>query len=147
MANREMPLRRVCAALLMLMQAACTGEGAASAEPAGWVRPAEANAMTAAYFTVPNRSAAAQVYTGVRADVAVSSTFHETRETDDGMSSMHPLDSIVVPPGDSLAMRPRGQHVMVHGLSRALAPGDTVALQLLLRSGDSVTLRLPVIDR
>jgi periplasmic copper chaperone A len=107
------------------------------------MRPAEQGAASAVYFTLRNPGSDTLVLQGVDIDVAGSATLHQSMDHD-GMSSMMPLDSVMVLPGDSVAFAERGLHVMASELHTALALGDTVVIRLRFRGTRVDTLRVPV---
>lgn len=62
---------------------------------------------------------------------------HETT-MQNGVSRMRPHESLVIAPGKTVKFEPGGLHVMLHGLTQALAPGKTVPLRLRLSDGTSL---------
>jgi len=107
------------------------------------MRPAEQGASSAVYFTLRNSGPDTLVLTGVEIDVAAMATIHRSTDTN-GMASMVPQDSVIVPPNDSAVFAERGLHIMAMDLHAALRAGDTVATRLRFRSGRVDTLRVPV---
>lgn len=110
-----------------------------------WARPADSAATTAAYFTVVNHEAAAATLTSESSPIAESAGMHETMEMS-GMMHMTAIDApLVIAPGDSLVLKPGAKHLMVSGLTRRLAPGDS--LPLLLNFADGRALRAVAVIR
>lgn len=129
-----------------LAAAALTGCGSKGDEAAistPYMRPAELGAASALYFLVQNPTADTLVLTGVEIDVAEQAGFHQSIDRD-GMASMQPVDSLVLPPGDSVRFAERGLHVMATGLRAPLGIGDTVAVRLLYRGTRVDTVRVLV---
>lgn len=124
--------------------AACTGE-APAAEDSGapHMRPAELGASSAVYFMLRNPGTDTLVLQSVEIDVAGSATLHRSMDHE-GMSSMAPVDSVIVPPGDSVSFAERGLHVMASELHTAVALGDTIVIRLRFRGVRVDTLRVPV---
>jgi copper(I)-binding protein len=61
---------------------------------------------------------------------------HET-STSGGISSMHPVEGLEIPAGETVSFKPSGGHVMISGLTAPLHPGDILKLTLRFeRSGD-----------
>jgi hypothetical protein len=110
-----------------------------------WARPqADTLRPSAAYFTLRNRGPEPVVLKRASADVARRTELHETRD-EGGMMRMVRRDSVVVPARGELVFRPGGLHVMLMRLSRPLAPGDTVRIELAGASGAPVvTVLAPV---
>jgi periplasmic copper chaperone A len=111
-----------------------------------WLRPTPAGEMASIYLTVRNPSDSALVLTGVAVDGVAHSTFHESTEHA-GMSHMSDRDSVTVPAHDSLQFAPRGLHLMAHGVPRALALRDSVAVRIQTRSAGTLTTWAVVQDQ
>ena len=62
----------------------------------------------------------------------------------DGVARMEPVDGVTLAPGASASFAPGGLHVMLIGVERALAEGDTFGLALVFDSGDTVRVVAPV---
>ena len=103
-----------------------------------WVRalpPTQTN--TAAYLTINNRSARAITIVGGSAELADSVELHVTREID-GYMRMEQLYELPVAPGQSAELAPGGTHLMLLGLARMPASGETVRLCLTMATGADV---------
>jgi hypothetical protein len=57
---------------------------------------------------------------------------------------MRPVETLALPAGATLAMKPGGLHIMLIHLKRALRPGDRVPLTLTFEHGAALTLKVPV---
>jgi periplasmic copper chaperone A len=135
---------RVVLSTLALAVAACGGAKAPDdLSGAPRMRPAEQGASSAVYFMLRNPSADTLVLQSVEIDVAGSVSLHRSTESG-GMSSMVPVDSLVILPQDSVAFVERGLHIMASDLHTALRLGDTVVARLRYRSARVDTLRIPV---
>jgi hypothetical protein len=62
---------------------------------------------------------------------------HESK-TSGGQSTMRHLDSLVIAPGQSIALQPGGVHVMLSGLKTSIAIGEKVPLVLVLADGSQL---------
>ena len=103
-----------------------------------WVRALPpAQTRTAAYLTLANPGAAAVSVVGASADLADKVEIHTTREID-GYMRMEQLQGLTVAAGQRVQLAPGGTHLMLLGLARMPAPGDSVRLCLELASGDEV---------
>lgn len=131
-------------ALAVALLPACAGKTEdAPAADTPHMRPADQGASSALYFTLRNPSPDTLVLVGADIDVAGSAGIHQSMDHA-GMASMHPVDSLVVLPGDSVVLSERGLHVMANGLRAPLAIGDTVAVRLRFRGTRVDTLRVLV---
>jgi copper(I)-binding protein len=112
-----------------------------------WVRRAPAlpgsESKTAAYLAIVNGSATPDALVSATADAAASVELHETRNMA-GMMMMEPVAKIILVPGERLALQPGGYHLMLIGLARALAPGETVTLTLRFERAGPVTVQARV---
>lgn len=131
-----------------LLAAACGGDAPrvegtlAIRDP--WARAADSGTVTAVYLVVANGEAAPATYTGASSPDAASVSLHETMQMS-GMVHMMALDSAqVIPAGDSLVLREGGKHLMVDGLRRRVAAGDTLAVTLRFSDGRAIDVRVPV---
>jgi len=107
------------------------------------MRPAELGASSALYFTLRNLGVDTLVLLAAEIDVAESADIHQSMDHD-GMASMQPIDSVLVPPQDSVRFSERGLHVMANGLRAPLLVGDTVAVRLRFRGTRVDTVRVLV---
>lgn len=112
-----------------------------------WARPADSGTVTAAYLSLVNTETAAATLLTITSPLAASVTLHETMQMN-GMVHMMSLDAPqVVAAGDSLVLREGGKHLMVSGLRRSLAAGDSLPLVLTFTEGRTLhtaaTVRAP----
>ena len=131
------------ARILLLLAAAACGCSARSSRPplemrAAWARPADSAASTAAYFVLVNRGPVAVMLVRESSPIAEAVGLHQTMNVD-GTAHMSAVDApLAVASGDSLVLKPGGRHLMVSGLTRRLAGGDS--LPLLLHFAGGLTL-------
>ncbi|WP_192035032.1 copper chaperone PCu(A)C [Halomonas sp. YLGW01] len=84
----------------------------------------------AGYFLLHNRSEAPVTLIGARTDAFRHTELHMSMETD-GMAHMHEVQSLEVAAGDSLALAPKGYHLMFMKRVDPLTVGDEVEVELL----------------
>lgn len=123
--------------LSVVLASACTGR--APIPPIevrdAWARPADSAATTAAYFVIVNHETALVTLSTESSPIAESVALHETMEMS-GMVHMLPLDAPqAIAPGDSLILKGGSKHLMVSGLKRRLAAGDSLPLVLNFSDG------------
>ncbi len=97
----------------------------------------------AAYFTLRNRSPDSLVVRGASADLAREAAFH-VQHRSGAMVHMEPAGRPVLPPHGSLRLEPGGLHLMLTGLTRSLAPGDTVRLRVSFEHEADLRIAAPV---
>jgi len=103
-----------------------------------WVRalpPTQTN--TAAYLTITNRGETGITVTGASTELADTVEIHTTRDIG-GYMRMEQLQDLPVAAGQSVQLAPGGTHIMLMGLARMPAPGETVRLCLELATEDAV---------
>lgn len=128
--------RSLVLASCLALAAACGGSdrAAVAARPlyvqGAWARPADSGLVSAAYLVIVNRDTAPVTFAGATSALAESVSLHETMQMGD-MVHMMPLDSAqVIAANDSLVLAEGGKHLMVTGLRRRLAAGDSLPLTL-----------------
>lgn len=97
-----------------------------------WVRPADV--MSAAYLQITNNGRSLQQLVGVETTVADSAEIHKT-EMDGDLMQMRPVEAVEIPAGETVQLKPGGEHIMLIGLSAPLVAGDTILLTLTFDSG------------
>ena len=95
---------------------------------------ARASAMSTAkagavYMTLSNQAAASDKLLQITTDSATSAEVHESAEKD-GVATMRPIESLEIPAGGSVELKPGGYHIMLMGLKAPLKKGDMIMLQL-----------------
>lgn len=145
-----MTRRPIAAALLLILAAACGGSDTATvAVPpldvqGAWLRPADSGLVSAAYLVIVNRDTAPVTFVGAASALAESVSLHETMEMG-GMVHMMPLDSAqVIAANDSLVLAEGAKHLMVTGLRRKLAAGDSLPLTLSFAGNKTIVVTAAV---
>jgi hypothetical protein len=67
-----------------------------------------------------------------------------THVHEDGMMKMRKVDTIEIPAGQTVALKPGGLHVMLIGLKEKLEPGQEVHMNLILDKGGKEHIMAPV---
>ncbi len=120
-----------------------SASGGALVLDSGWVKAA--SDMTAVFGTVRNTSDRAVTVTGGSSDAAEKVEVHTMVKQPDGTMKMTVKEGgLVVPPGGSVTLQPGGDHIMLIGLSSALANGDDVHLTLDSDAGQLDEWHVPV---
>jgi len=104
-----------------------------------WVRAVpDADAMSAAFFTICNGrdTDTAIVEIGTPASRVVE--LHETTRNAEGVVSMTPVDRFVLPAGAPVALEPGGKHAMLVALTGPIAPGAETPFTIRFADGTSV---------
>ncbi|MBB5190513.1 hypothetical protein HNQ50_001235 [Silvimonas terrae] len=97
----------------------------------------------AAYFTINNRSGAADVILGANSAVATEASVHEMKMAG-GMMQMRAVPKLSLAPKASVTFSPHGYHVMLTGLKKPLKEGDHFKLALQLQHAGAVEVDVVV---
>ena len=109
-----------------------------------WVRlPAGPGQQTAAYFTIANDGAEADVLTAISSPGATGCSLHETSMDTSGIAGMHMVDRLQIPGHGMVKLEPGGYHVMMDGIGN-LKVGDKVELQLTFQRAGVVKVMAEV---
>jgi hypothetical protein len=152
--------------VLLLAATACTQAPPAPAANQGlnaqnvWARPAKmmdsmpmegdmqgmqhGGANSAVYMLLANGGAAADRLVAAQADVSNAIEIHETKMEGDVMRMQQVEGGIEVPAGGQVELKPGGYHVMLIGLTRDLAVGDTFPVTLEFASGATLAVEAEV---
>jgi copper(I)-binding protein len=94
-----------------------------------WVRgTVAAQKSTGAFMTLQSTEHARIVE--VRTPLAKSAEIHAS-EMQGGVMHMHATDDLVLLPGKRVELKPGGYHIMLMGLARPLAAGESVPLTIV----------------
>ena len=116
------------AALFLALAVASAAAHATVTATGAWVRgTVPAQKATGAFVTLTSSEGAKLV--AVSTPAASSAEIHAS-ESRGGIAHMHALDALPLPAGKRVELKPGGFHIMLFGLSRALAAGELVPLTL-----------------
>lgn len=100
----------------------------------------------AAFMTVLNGLDKAVRLASIAGNAAGVIELHET-VNDNGVMKMEPHpEGFEIPAGGILELKPGGKHVMLLGLAKPLAVGDSLDLTLNFEGSEPITLTVPVVD-
>jgi copper(I)-binding protein len=93
-----------------------------------WARATPGGAQTAAaYATI--ESAAGDKLTGLSTPAAQKAEIH-SMTMNNGVMQMRQVDGLDLPPGQKIALKPGGYHIMLLGLAKPLVAGQSFPLTL-----------------
>jgi copper(I)-binding protein len=98
---------------------------------------------TAAYFSIQNSSDTTQILIGASADFATKAEIHNHIMVND-MMRMEQQSEVVINPGQSVQFAPGGLHIMLFGLKQPLSEGESVAISLQTKDGESIIISAKV---
>ncbi len=100
---------------------------------------------SAVYLRIHNRGERDLTLVSASSSAARTLTFHRTVVEDD-IARMEAVDSLLIPAGETLDLRPGGMHIMLTGLTDDLLPESALRLQLECDSGEVYALEIPVMN-
>lgn len=113
-----------------------------------WVRATIGQGnVTAGYFTIENTSDIQDRLVAVRTSVAAKAEVHTTLMGEGGVMRMRPVDVLDVPAGETVALRPGGDHLMLMGITNPLKEGALILLELEFEQAGKVLVEAPVSRR
>jgi copper(I)-binding protein len=135
-------------ACVVLVVIACssgsTGTAKTLAVSDAWARPqADTAANSAAYLTITNPTDQDDALLSATCPTAMVE-LHQTTTDASGMTGMSPVDKIAVPAGGTVTLKPGGFHLMLMSLTKPLAVGDKVELNLVFEHAGKVTVQAEV---
>lgn len=101
---------------------------------------------TAGVFLSVKAGLQAITLVGARSAAAERVEVHESYDTDDGLRGMREVSAIPISAGETATLAPGGYHIMLLNLTRELAVGDTVDLELDFARAGAVPVRAPVMS-
>ena len=108
-----------------------------------WTRAAGQGATGAGFLSVSNRGAVADRLLSASTPAARAVELH-TMVRDGDVMRMRAVGAVEVPPGQTVALRPGGLHMMLVGLTRPLREGEAVPLTLRFERAGEVRVELSV---
>lgn len=130
----------------MLLLNACGPKGEGVQATDFWMRSGLKDGNGAAYMMITNYTDQDVALTGVSSDVASAVEVHLSSVGADGTMQMAKQESVVIPAGKALELKPGSYHIMFIGLTKDLNVGDEVTLTLHFDGYGDVTLTVPVKD-
>ena len=138
---RNLRLGLALLAFLMAPRAVSAADGLSVT--GAWARPSLGQSGNSAlYFTILNAGAADTLVSVAGPDAAQAELHASVNE--DGVAGMRAMSEMPLPPGQTIAFEPKGNHVMLMGLKRQLQPGDHLTITLRFKSHAPVTLEAAV---
>ena len=137
--RRSSAFSRILGSLALALSLSATAEVTATD---AWVRgTVPAQTSTGAFMTLHSTQRARIVE--VRSPVARTAEIHAS-EMAGGVMHMHAMEEFLLLPGKRVELKPGGYHIMLMGLARPLAAGDTVPLTLVIEASKGARQSLEV---
>lgn len=110
-----------------------------------WARTGQPGQVSAAFMDVKNKGAADKIVSA-HCDCAKATELHDMKMADGKMLMMQ-VPAMDVPANGELKLKPGGYHIMLIGLNRPLAAGETLPIKLKFEKAGELTVHAQVKDR
>jgi copper(I)-binding protein len=108
-----------------------------------WIRPAvKGQSGTGGFMNLMSPEGATLV--GFSTPIAEMSELHEMAMQGDVMR-MRPIESLALPAGQTVGLKPGGHHLMLMGLKKPLKVGDQIQLTLKLKAANGQLLKQTIL--
>ncbi len=112
-----------------------------------WVRAVpKVSKMTAAYMKIENEGKEDDELIGAETDICETVEIHTVYFEDDVMK-MRKVNSIKIPAGGEVKLKPSGYHLMLIGLKKHPSPGERVKLKLKFKNAGVIEVEAKVRKR
>jgi hypothetical protein len=142
-----MRFRFLLLSLMALLPAAAHGQEATSKGVTvanAWARATPGGAtIGAAFLEIRTDKNTSDRLTGVSSPVAEKAEVHSS-SMQNGIMKMRRLDAIDFKPGETLVLKPMGDHIMLFNLKQPLKEGDTVDLTLTFEKAGPIAVKAGV---
>ncbi len=109
-----------------------------------WARATPPGAKVgAAYLEIAAAKQGADTLIGARADVAGRVEIH-THKHEDGIMKMQQIERLPVAAGQSVVLKPSGDHIMLMDLKKPLVEGDLLPITLVFEKAGEFTVEATV---
>jgi periplasmic copper chaperone A len=98
----------------------------------------------AVYMTLANKANTADRLTRACSDVAAKVQIHQNGNRQCVMQMLQLVNGHAIPAGGSVTLKPGRYHVMLVGLKKPLAAGETLPLTLSFEKAGNISVTLPV---
>ncbi len=131
------------ALVLAVVASSASAQGLAVAN--AWVLEPPPGTSAAVFMTIENTGVVGRRIVAAESPACERVEIHRTL-VEGGIARMQRLDTLDLPPGDSIELAPRGLHLMLVRPT-ALRVGDTISITLRLQRGDPLRVEAVVAKR
>ena len=110
-----------------------------------WARTGQPGQVSAAFMDVKNKGTADKIVSA-HCDCAKATELHDMKMADGKMLMMQ-VPAMDVPANGDLKLKPGGYHIMLIGLNRPLAAGETLPIKLKFEKAGEVTVQAQIKDK
>lgn len=138
-------MRNVIVGILFVVSAleALGAESIKVSDP--WVRAVpHVSSVTAVYMVIENTGDKDDKLTGVNTAASKYSEIHTTSIDKHNVASMLKVDSLPVPSGGILELKPGGSHIMLRELHSPVKAGEKIEIDLLFEKSGTIRIEAEV---
>ena len=110
-----------------------------------WARSGQPGQVSAAFMEIKNKGAADKIISA-NCDCAKATELHDMKMAD-GKMIMAQVPAMEVPANGELKLKPGSYHIMLIGLNRPLAAGETLPIKVKFEKAGEVTLSAKIKDK
>lgn len=107
-------------------------------------QPAASAKAAGGFMAITNKGTETERLVGVEADFAAKAETHESRVDDNGVGTMQHVDTIEIPPGQTVNLEHGGYHIMFMGLKDSLTEGEMLKATLIFERAGRVEIEFMV---
>lgn len=111
-----------------------------------WIRPAAANANSAIFFEILNKSGIADTLLSAQSNLAEIVELHETYKKENDMMGMREVHKVVIPANGIVKFKPLGLHAMLIGVLKDIRLGEHHEVALVFKSAGAIKVKAVVRD-
>lgn len=107
-------------------------------------QPAASAKSAGGYLAITNHGTEPERLIGIEADIAAKAETHESKVGADGVGTMEHVDSIEIPPGQTVMLEHGGYHIMFMGLKGSLVAGEMHKVTLIFERAGRVEIEFMI---
>jgi len=97
-----------------------------------------------AFLKIHNNGNQTERLVAIVSPISDQASIHQSLEVN-GIMKMRPIDSLEIPPGEIVVLKPGSYHVMFMGLKGRLQKGTSFPIRLVFESGGRLNINVPVL--
>jgi periplasmic copper chaperone A len=112
-----------------------------------WTRPTPPGAaIGVGYMAISNNGNTEVTFTGGKTPKAKDVSIHQSSTKNDMMTMKPVPDGLPIPAGETVLLEPSGYHLMLEGLTGAIARGENIPMTLTFEGAGPVDIELHTMD-
>jgi copper(I)-binding protein len=138
-------MKKITFITLILVLTLLTGCGSKALSVSDiWARPGAMGGNSAIYMIIDNPTSGDEVLLSAESDIASAVELHKSMMSADGTMMMQQQENIPVAANSQVSLQPGGLHIMLIGLNKDLAVGDTFSVTLHFQTAGDQTSEVTV---